>query len=45
MEIVSVMVPGPPMVSAQMMSKMRNRSSPRIRMAMAMTGQIAGRTM
>ena len=45
MEIVSVMVPGPPAVSAQTMSKMRTRSRPRISMAIAITGQIAGSTM
>ena len=39
------MVPGPPAVSAQIMSKMRTRSRPRISMAMAITGQMAGNTM
>ena len=38
------MVPGPPPVSAQMMSNRRNRSSARIRTAIASTGQIAGST-
>ena len=38
------MVPGPPLVSAQTMSNRRNRSSARIRTAIASTGQIAGRT-
>ena len=42
--MVSVMVPGPPWVSAQTMSKRRNRSRPRIRRAIAITGQIAGST-
>ena len=43
--MLSVRVPGPPLVSAQMTSNSRNRSSPRIRIAIAITGQIAGSTM
>ena len=40
---VSVIEPGPPSVRAQMMSKMRTRSRPRIRQATAITGAIEGR--
>ena len=43
--IVSVIVPGPPCVSAHTMSNRRKRSSPRIRIATVMTGAIAGSTM